>query len=495
METKKDQEIPKIKVSVPINMDKIKVFFEPVLRFFHDKNNSGKVVLSLAVLSVVWAVYMIYGVYSTIQNLNSKTPELANLTTYDTTVLNTNRITKETLSFSTSIYDLITKNDEIKQNIEKYTKYMQDLQLPYENFLKYIYLPSLNVWKDQYTNQINIDMIGTNFLKKNPYNDVVLLQKWSDFFKNVGDNNEFNEISDVTIGDILETPDGYFSIPITVSFIANSKRSFLMLVDKLSMTSNKNTLSLMNEFFYYLRQEIKKQKPAEITSLAASYSDIIWTWLSEDRYIWYALYDWIFGTGENTLIDDAVIEQSIKGLMFCDNIDMNQCYYQFREKYRDVASFAYSISKDVSQDVADNFKRFFANLPPITTIQDFTFDKVKSSDLNNFNNLKYKWKVTLNIYGRWISQEEIDQIALVLGKQCFGAENMISVDQALVLVNDAIVKQSDAAGADRSKSQDLLELKTILDLVVTEYPTISNYKKIIRLFEMWRMLDDNWLCQ
>jgi hypothetical protein len=47
------QETPKIKVSVPINMDKIKVFFAPVLRFFKDKNNSGKVVLSLAVLSVV----------------------------------------------------------------------------------------------------------------------------------------------------------------------------------------------------------------------------------------------------------------------------------------------------------------------------------------------------------------------------------------------------------------------------------------------------------
>jgi|GEM_PF-5499514 len=67
----------------------------------------------------------------------------------------------------------------------------------------------------------------------------------------------------------------------------------------------------------------------------------------------------------------------------------------------------------------------------------------------------------------------------------------MSVDEALLLVNNAIVKQSDAAGADRSKTQDLLDLKTILDLVVTEYPTISNYKKIIRLFEMRRMLDDN----
>ena len=495
MEEKKTQETPKMKISVPINMEKVKAFFVPVFNFFKDKNNSGKAILLLAVLSVVWAVYLVYSVYSTLQTLNAKTPELINLATYDTTALNTNRVTKEALSFSTSIYDLITKDDEVKQSIEKYTKYMQDLQLPYENFLKYMYLPSLNIWKDMYTNQIDINMIGTNFLKKNPYNDVVLLQKWSDFFKNVGDNNEFNEISDVSIGSIAETPDGYFSIPITVSFTANSKRSFLMLVDKLSVTSNKNTLSLMNEFFYYLWQEIKKQKKPEIAALVTEYSDVIWTWLVEDRYIWYALYNRIFGSGENTLIDDAVLEQSIKSLMFCDNVDMNQCYYQFREKYRDVSAFSYAISKDVSQDVVANFKKFFANLPPITAIKDFTFDKVKSSDLNNFKNLKYQWKVTIDIYGRGIAQEEIDQIALALGKQCFGEEKMISVDQALVLVNNALLKQSDAAWADRSKTQDLLELKTILDAVVIEYPTISNYKKIIRLFEMWRMLDDNWLCQ
>ena len=251
----------------------------------------------------------------------------------------------------------------------------------------------------------------------------------------------------------------------------------------------------MNEFFYYLWQEIKTQKKSEITTLMETYSNALWSWLVEDRYIWYALYDWIFGTGTNTLIDDDVIEQSIKSLMFCDNVDMNQCYYQFRDKYRDVSTFAYGLSKDVSQDVVGNFKKFFKTLPPITTIQDFTFDKVTSSDLNNFNSLKYKWKVTINIYGKGISQEDIDQIALVLGNQCFGENKMISVDQALVLVNDAIVKQSDAAWADRSKTEDLWQLKTILDGVVVEYPSISNYKKIVRLFEMWRMLDDSGLCQ
>lgn len=449
----------------------------------------------MVILSLLCVGYLIFSLNSTLQLLKTKTPALTMLTTYDTTFLNSNRITKDALNFSTNISDLIGKDDEIKQSIEKYTKYMHDLQLPYDNFLKYLYFPSLNVWKGIYTNQINIDLIGTNFLKKNPYNDVVLLQKWSDFFKNVGDNNEFNEISDISIGNIVEMDNEYFSIPITVSFTANSKRAFLMLVDKLSVTSNRNTISLINEFFYYFWQEIKKQKKDEIISLTSDYSHIIWSWLNEDTYIWYALYDWIFGSGANILVDDAVIEQSIKSLMFCDWLDMNQCYYQFREKYRDVSTFSYALSKDINTDVVANFKRFFATLPPVIAIKDFTFDKLESSDLNNFRNLKFQWKVTIDTYGRGIVQEEIDQIALALGKKCFWEDAPISVDQALTLVDAAIIQQSDVVWVDRVKTEDTLQLKTIMDWIALEYPNISNYRKIIRLFEVRRMLDDNWLCQ
>ncbi|MBR4567638.1 hypothetical protein IKO18_04400 [bacterium] len=45
------------------------------------------------------------------------------------------------------------------------------------------------------------------------------------------------------IGDIEEeTENGFFKIPIKVSFKSNSKRAFLLLVDKLSLTSNVNNL-------------------------------------------------------------------------------------------------------------------------------------------------------------------------------------------------------------------------------------------------------------
>ena len=76
------------------------------------------------------------------------------------------------------------------------------------------------------------------------------------------------------IGDFVEDSSGYFSMPITVSFTANSKRAFLLLVDKLSMTSNKENVSLINEFFYYLRGEIKKTKGKEIKTLESSYATV-----------------------------------------------------------------------------------------------------------------------------------------------------------------------------------------------------------------------------
>jgi len=51
--------------------------------------------------------------------------------------------------------------------------------------MKYILLPELNIWKDPFTNEIDTNLIGIRYLEKNPYNDIKLIQKRSDFIKNV----------------------------------------------------------------------------------------------------------------------------------------------------------------------------------------------------------------------------------------------------------------------------------------------------------------------
>jgi hypothetical protein len=63
----------------------------------------------------------------------------------------------------------------------------------------------------------------------------------------------------------------YFYIPISVSFSSPSKRSFLLLVNKLSITSNQSNIALLNEFFFYLLNEIKQKKSEEIKSLMKKY--------------------------------------------------------------------------------------------------------------------------------------------------------------------------------------------------------------------------------
>ena len=65
----------------------------------------------------------------------------------------------------------------------------------------------------------------------------------------------------------------YFYTPISVSFTSPNKRSFLLLVNKLSTTSNTNNIALVNEFFFYLLMNIKEHKQAEINKLMVEYRE------------------------------------------------------------------------------------------------------------------------------------------------------------------------------------------------------------------------------
>jgi hypothetical protein len=53
----------------------------------------------------------------------------------------------------------------------------------YNEFLRNFLLPSLNIWKDPYTKQIDIDILGRKYLDKNPYQDITLLSQWSSIIR------------------------------------------------------------------------------------------------------------------------------------------------------------------------------------------------------------------------------------------------------------------------------------------------------------------------
>ncbi len=453
--------------------------------------------LLVAGITSLLAIYFAVQLYSDITTLNGKTSDLINLSSYDTRTLEADAITQTILKNSDTIKDLLQENKITKWEINKYTDYLHSLQIPYTYFLKYLYLPSLNVWKENYTDTIDTNLVWIKFLEKNPFNDITLLQKRGDFFKNLGDNNESNDVLDMKIGDFTEDTNGFFSMPITVSFVANSKRAFLLLADKLSITSNKENISLMNEFFYYLRGEIKKWKEQEIKDLEGSYAQIFWTGekIDQDKIIGYHIYNRIFNGGQNTLIDDTIIDKTIKSIISCNNESDEVCYYKFRERYRNIPTFGYLLGTDFGSNGAENLKKFMAQLPPIFSIKDFEFDKIKSPTISDATNSKYQGKVTILVYGRSASAQEVDQIAKALGKKCLGEDKAFTTQDGLSLIQSAIVKLSDVNKIDKSYGDNLWELKWLIETLDKNFPSLSNYKKTIKLFELYRMISDAGLCK
>jgi len=491
-------DIQKIKVS----LDMLNKYLKNIYIFFKDNKNNSKMMLFVAFITTSIAIYFGIQLFKDIQYINAKTPELNYLKSYDLRVLQEDRLTQSIIKNTDTIKDFSDEDILTKSEIKKYTDYLNSLQIPYMYLLQYIYLPSLNVWKEKYTNKIDTNLIGIKFLEQNPFNDISLLQKRWDFFKNLGDNNESNDILDMKIGDFVEDEKWFFSMPITVSFVANSKRAFLLLADKLSMTSNKENISLINEFFYYLWNEIKRWKEEEIKGLTSEYIKVFWSWTTEDinqidqdKLIGYNMYNRLFNNKKNILIDNGIIDKTIKSIISCNNEIDEICYYRFRERYRNIPSFWYLVGTEVSSNGADNLKRFIRELPPMFSIKEFEFDKIKSPTLSDTNNSKYQWKVTIEVYGRSASVEEVDEIALALGTKCLWENKMLTTQDSLTIIQSAIVRLSDISRVDKTYWDNLRELKTIVEMLDEEYPKISNYKKTIKLFELYRMLSDSGLCK
>ncbi len=472
-----------------------------VFNFFKDNKNNSKIMLLIALATTGLAVYFSIQLYTDITYLNRKTPELLLLKSYDMRDLQANAITQPIIKNAETIKDLLDENMTTELEIQKYTDYLHSLQVPYTYLLQYIYLPSLNVWKEKYTDKIDTNLIGLKFLQKNPFNDITLLQKRGDFFKNLGDNNESNDILDMKIGDFAENESGFFSMPITVSFVANSKRAFLLLADKLSTTSNKENISLINEFFYYLRAEIKKTKDTEIKALeknsplGSGDSSAKAGEINDDKLIWYHLYNRIFNGGTNTLIDNTIIDKTIKSIISCNNDSDEVCYYKFRERYRNIPTFWYLVGTDFGTNGAENLKKFILGLPPIFSIKSFEFDKIKSPTLSNVSNSKYQGKVTLLVYGRSASPAEVVQIANALGNKCLWENKPLTTVDSIGIIQNAIMKLSDVNKIDKGYGDNLRELKGLIEQIDKDYPTLSNYKKTIKLFELYRMLSDAGLCK
>lgn len=488
--------------------------------------NRRDAIISLIVASVVivwWVVYW-FMVFSKYSEMNNNKNSLRDLSSYEMS------IDKDVLHDYIEWKDISTimwiseVTTEVQETLDEREEFQKKQKSYYEVLLQNLYLPSLNVWKNPYTKNFDMTVLWQKYLEKNKFQDLYLIQYWSDFIKYVWSDADYNTIDNISIGDIVELEDSdYFYVPITVTFTSPNKRSFLLLVNKLSVTSNTNNIALLNEFFFYLLMNIKQDKSDEIQKLMEQYREEISSSSNrkgpssiadmtddqltdyQDRVIWYSLYQWVdyewTGENKNLLIDDNVLIKTIRNTSSCAANESNKdCFYKFRNKYRDLPYLAYQVwfwwdEKDKYRTTTRTqwLLKFLKELPPVIAITNFGFDKRVSQDLFGREE-QYEWSVTFNAYWRWISDEDLNEAANELWKLCFweNSDNLVSPDLALNRVNERI---ESLWWLDSSVNvSSLWELHDLFSTIQTAYQWMSNYNKMIKLFELWRMLNDANLC-
>jgi len=105
----------------------------------------------------------------------------------------------------------------------------------------------------------------------------------------------------------------------------------------------------------------------------------------------------------------------------------------FREKMRALPYLAYGVARE-GVDIIEGLKFFFKNMPPILSIETFTFEektikKVKAG---------YKGTISLRIYGKDLLPEEIDSISAELGSMCFLSKEGLNIGNAKARVEKSI---------------------------------------------------------
>ena len=267
-------------------LSKIKWFFKKdqpkswdasnrLTKSFHLTRKDSIVSICVAIIVLCWTLYYWKVVYDEYNEMNSRSDELKNLSTYNIKSNSDKLLSYKEDNNVDTINWMISINKNVEEELARNEIFKQQQKWYYEVLLQNIYLPSLNVWKDPYTKNFNMWVLWQRYLESDKFQDLYLIQYWSDFAKYVGNDADYNKIDNITIWEktvLAENPE-YFYTPITISFSSPNKRSFLLLVNKLSMTSNQNNIALLNEFFFYLLKNIRENKWEAINQLMQDYRE------------------------------------------------------------------------------------------------------------------------------------------------------------------------------------------------------------------------------
>jgi hypothetical protein len=466
-------------------------FKEKYMQMFWSLYNNQKIIYTICfVLSIVFALSMIGYRFVVQQELSNKSGQLTSTSMYSLDSLQNDDTIKDSFPLRKQISDILWYETQIDENIKNTQLQRQKLSVPFDNLFNMLYTPTINVWRDPFSLKINTDLIGKKYIENNPYWDITLIQQWTNFFKDVWVVDNYNTVNDIRIWKIEPSKIAwYFSIPIKVDFETPDKRSFLLLVNKISMTAYIQNLSLINEFIYYIWETIKEEKQNILQQ------DILFSWNlittidnHDDRAIWYLLYNWIVKWGENKIITTDIITKAIRKTAGCTTEWQQECMYIFRGKMRALPYLAYWVGRD-DVDAVEWLKFFFKNIPPILSIESFSFEEKDNKKTKTW----YKWSISIRIYGKDILPDEINAISKELWAMCFLSKSDLNIWTAKSRLEKNI-SDLDKWNLNVKRSTTLNQILSFIMKVEKEYPTLPNQKKVIRLFELYRTLKENSLC-
>lgn len=455
------------------------------------KNNwkfAAIILVLLLCVSIAFVVWMVLKSYFDVKNLNERSQELFSLKNYNTSILNSNSFVANEVSDMKTLDEMVEYNIKLEWMTFSFEEYLKWIQTSYDNFLKYILLPSLNLWKDPFLWEIDYNLIWKNFIEKNPYDDIDLIDKWSNFVKDVWNNNEYNEVTSIELIQWSVEEWEEFYIPITISYVAPSYRSLLFLLEKFAVTSNQKNISLINELVYNIWQIIKESNSDEVLMVQETY-----TGFSQDKAIWYILYNWVLWTRETSLINDQVVDRAIRNIAICwEDESREYCYYKFRDKYRSLPTLAYTIWLESNGNQTQSLRDFFKNLTQIIKVVSFTYDWEEIKDLANYIQRQYKWTIEFRIYWDALLDDEVLEIQQLLWWICLWVD--LTPQSALDQINSKLTNIGKDTNIDTYTTARLMELESLVADIASSFDWLTNYKKVVRIFEIYRMLNEWNVC-
>ncbi len=459
-----------------------------------------KVLLIIQILVWLGGIALLVGLYFIVNrylDLQKKAEQLREISIYSDAKkwVQQQQFLKE-LEQKNKIDDVIKMYSDIQQQYDITSQYYDWLQKPYTYFLQDFLLPPLNIWQDKYTGKIIDDLVGQKYLQLNNYLDVNLISQWTDFFKNIGKDSPKNDIKSITVWSIAEQDGGIFVMPIDVNFVAQTKRSFLLLVDKLSMTSNRQNISLLNEFFFHLWTVVKEKNTGvwEMTTLTTTWEQTLLPVQNgniSDQDIGKNMYAWVKDTNSNYISEEDIVA-AVKRTANCDAEETVVCYFKFREKMRSLPALAYTVGMPTTNKIKE-LRQFLINLPPMINVKSFTFQKqTTASSLQDWGKW-YEGKLQIEVYGRSMTTDDVSQIASYLWSKC---TNNIPLDPEVAIwqLEQTIKQATSVTQISNEKSKQLSDLRTAFTEISKTYAELPGFKKATKLFEIYRMLAENRLC-